>query len=156
MLQQDQEINLLRRTSSVPPLHPRVSFRFVPWRASGRCRVGRYFGVDRGREKDVVCRENVGVRETFRAKCPLVHLSLPACPRHGRANEGDVRDVQVSFVGNNGTRAAWGALIPRHGSWEVLHLARNARNASLNPIFIYKRGEGESQFVRVSSLHGGV
>lgn len=84
MLQQDQRANLLRRARFLRLVlaHARVSFRAAAARcASGRCRVRRYLGVERGREKDVACRENVGARETFCAKCPLVHL------RVGRPNE---------------------------------------------------------------------
>lgn len=67
-------------------------------------------GRSRGREKDVACRENVSARETFRAKCPLVHLQPP--PPKNR-----LRDVQLSLVSNNGTcdgSIVWGTLIPQN------------------------------------------
>lgn len=114
MLQQDQEkYNLLRRA------------HIFLFHAAPRCIVHRESlqvsrGRSRGREKDVACRENVSARETFRVKCPLVHLQPP--PPKSR-----LRDVQLSFVGNNGTCGdctIWGTLILQNGNSSRTCIAR--------------------------------
>lgn len=104
MLQQDQEKHIyyvvLAYSYSMP--------RRLMHRESLQVSRGR----SRGREKDVACRENVSARGTFRVKCPLVHLQPPPPKNHPR-------DVQLSFVGYNGTCggcAAWGTLIPQNGN----------------------------------------
>lgn len=100
-----REVHLLRRA------HISL-FHAAPRRIVHRESLQVSRGRSRGREKDVACRENVSARETFRVKCPLVHLQPP--PPKSR-----LRDVQLSFVGNNGTCGdctIWGTLIPQNGN----------------------------------------